>query len=59
MIEDMESLDARTKEFNSKFKPNGNLKWIEVKNGKNYNIKIDGSYFSFCWNISDSGLIWE
>ena len=53
MIEDIESLDVRTKEFNSKFKPNGNLKWVEVKNGKNYNIKIEKQEYLFNVIISD------
>ncbi len=53
MIEDMESLNDRTKEFNSKFKPIGNLKWIEVKNGKKYNVNIEKQEYLFNVIISD------
>ena len=41
MIEDSDLLDTRIKEFNAKYKSNGNLQWIETKNGKNFNIKIE------------------
>jgi len=47
MIEDMESFDARIKEFNGKYKTNGNLKWIDVKNGKNYNVRIEKEEYIF------------
>lgn len=53
MIEDMESIDARIKEFNSKFKPNGNLNWIETKNGKDYTIKIEKEEYIYNVIIND------
>lgn len=47
MIEDMDLLSARVKEFNTKYKPNGELKWIESYKGKNYNIKIEKEEYIF------------
>jgi len=47
MIEDMDFLPAKIKEFNTKYKPNGELKWIETVKGKNYNIKIEKEEFLF------------
>jgi len=41
MIEDMNLLQSRIKEFNIKYKPNGELKWVESIKGKKYNIKIE------------------
>lgn len=53
MIEDMDVIDARIKEFNTKYKPAGNLQWIETKNGKNYKIKIEKEEYIFNVIISD------
>jgi hypothetical protein len=47
MIEDMDLLPSRIKEFNSKYKPNGDLKWIENVRGQNYNIKIEKEEYIF------------
>jgi hypothetical protein len=47
MIEDMDLLEVRTKEFNSKYKPNGVLQWTEIKNGKTYKIKIEKEEYIF------------
>ena len=47
MIEDMEVLQKRITEFNSKYKPNGELKWIENTRGKNYNIRIEKEEYIF------------
>ncbi len=53
MIEDMDFLDVRTKEFNSKYKQNGNLLWTELKDGKTYNIKIEKEEYIFNVITSD------
>jgi hypothetical protein len=47
MIEDMDLLPARIKEFNTKYKPNGELKWIDNNKGKNYNIEIKKEEYIF------------
>ncbi|PIP55179.1 MAG: hypothetical protein COX07_01245 [Bacteroidetes bacterium CG23_combo_of_CG06-09_8_20_14_all_32_9] len=53
MIEDMDLIDARIKEFNIKYKPNGTLQWTESKNGKNYKIKIEKEEYIFNVIISE------
>ncbi len=47
MIEDMDMLQKRITEFNTKYKPNGELKWIENTRGKNYTIKIEKEEYIF------------
>ena len=53
MIEDMDVLQKRITEFNSKYKPNGDLKWIENTRGKNFNIKIEKEEYIFNIIISE------
>ena len=53
LIEDMDVLDKRIAEFNTKFKKNGDLNWIETTRGKNFNIKIEKEEYIFNVIISD------
>lgn len=46
LIEDIESLEDRVAEFNQKYKPEGELSWLEAKDGKTYRIKIEKTDYS-------------
>jgi outer membrane protein assembly factor BamB len=53
MIEDIDFIQTRIKEFNTKYKPNGELKWIENVRGKNFNIKIEKDKYVFSVLITE------
>jgi len=53
LIEDISTIDARIKEFNGKYKSSGNLQWTEIKNGKNYTIKIEKEEYIYNVIITD------
>jgi hypothetical protein len=53
MIEDMDLIQARIKEFNTKYKPNGELTWIDTRRGKNYSVKIIKEEYIFSVLITE------
>lgn len=53
MIEDMDLIQTRIKEFNTKYKPNGELTWIENVRGKKFTIKIVKEEYIFSVLITE------
>ena len=47
LIEDMDVIQKRVAEFNKKYKPAGELTWIENTRGKNFTIKIEKEEYIF------------